>query len=103
MTKDEIDLVDPGEVGAIDFSSKNLERIRYKLLEQFCQLMQLNTYIHNFGKNAELLIEESMRSNINALRTQLQKKEKLDMTALEKLIENSERSGETLRLLYKQQ
>lgn len=103
MTEDEIDLMNSSEAGAIDFSSKNLERIRYKLLEQFCQLMQSNTYIHNFGKNAETLIEESMKKNIDTLRVQFQRKEKLDIPFLKNLLESSERTCETLKLLYTQQ
>lgn len=118
MTRDEDDSIDRHEItspndkpglpksdkaDSMDYTSKNLERIRYKLLVQFCELMQLNTYIHNFGKNAELLIDESMKNNINELRTQYQKSKKMNVALLENLANNSERNRTTLKLLYEEQ
>src|SRR3990167_7285970 len=87
----------------LDYNSKNLDRIRYKLLEQFCQMMQSNTYIHNFGKNAAHLIEETFEKNSDILCTQFQNEGKIDKFFLEQLLEDNERSRETLRLLHSQQ
>lgn len=103
MIKDEVGSADSDKIDVANTSSESLERIRYKLLEQFCALMQLNTYIHNFGENAELLIEKSMKSNIENLHSQFQKTEKSDLGFLEKLTKNSERNSEALKLLYQQQ
>lgn len=92
------------EVEAFNASSENLERVRYKLLEQFCTLMQLNTYIHNFGKNTETLIEKSMMTSLEMLQEQLSK---VDHPKARKFIENyiigSKRNKTTLKLLYGEQ